>query len=302
MHPTPISTRGAGVRLAALDYRTPSGTTDGPTVVVLHGIRDNAWSFHPVAKALSARFPTISLDLRGHGDSEAPGAYSFALMVADLSAAQEDLGLTQVILVAHSLGAQISAHYAALFPERMAGLVIAEGLGPLRPASDAATQQASDRSRTESLITLPQSQRRLPDLADAVARLRRNHPRLSLERAAYLATTGTRPHQNGGLEWKWDPRIQSIWLTGSSELLALRWTQIRCPTLVVTAELGGEYWHRRGHYPIQQADTDNAEIQRRIATFCDAQHSEVRGVGHMIHYEEPVAFANALVPFLARFY
>ena len=296
--PQPLRVPGAGVTLSVLDYRTLCQRTDTPTLLLVHGIRDNAWSLHPVAEKLCQDYPTLALDLRGHGDSESPGAYSFALNVADFLAVSDYLEIAELVFIGHSLGGQLGAHYAALFPERVRALVIAEGLGPLNPPLERESQRRSDRKHTAALNTLLHQQSRLSDLEEAVRRLCRHHPKLSAERARFLALTGTRARPDGGLEWKWDPRIQSIWLTISQETTELRWTQIQPPVLVVTGERGGEYWQQQGHYQTQPKTTDQAEIYRRVHLLPNVKHITLPEVGHMLHYEAPERFAEALHAFL----
>jgi predicted alpha/beta hydrolase len=49
----------------------------------------------------------LSLDLRGHGASDHPGAYTFPLYAADLHCVLDRLGIARATLVGHSLGGQI---------------------------------------------------------------------------------------------------------------------------------------------------------------------------------------------------
>ncbi|MEM7254840.1 MAG: alpha/beta hydrolase, partial [Pseudomonadota bacterium] len=272
----------------------------GPTIVLLHGIRDCAWGFHNVATRIAQRYPTIALDLRGHGDSEAPGAYSFALCAADLLAVQTNLALSTCVYVGHSLGGQVAAHYAALFPESVSKLVIVEGLGPLRAPNDAETQRIHDRGRIDALMALAAERRRLDDIHEATSRLRRNHPRLPARFARFLAEKSTRALPDGGLEWKWDPLIQSIWMTTTRELTELRWQQIRANTLIVTAAFGGDYWQRRGHYAELEAAAQEHEINRRIGLFQTSQRRHIENAGHMTHYDAPEALAEQIHTFIGE--
>ena len=75
--------------LGLLDYGDPGGA---PPLLLLHGIRDLAWSMDPIAQALRDRYRVLSLDLRGHGASEHPGAYTFPLYAADLHCVLDRLG------------------------------------------------------------------------------------------------------------------------------------------------------------------------------------------------------------------
>ena len=145
MLPAELRIEGAGgTQLGMLDYGDPG---DAPPLLLLHGIRDLAWSMDPIAQALRDRYRVLSLDLRGHGTSEHPGGYTFPLYAADLHCVLDRLGIERATLVGHSLGGQIVCAYAGLFPERVRALVTIEGLGPPRRAGRRRSRGAS-RART----------------------------------------------------------------------------------------------------------------------------------------------------------
>ena len=95
--------------LSALDYgdpktrdpttrnpaaRKPSGriTSSGhggesATMLLVHGMRDLAWSMDSIAQAFCDRYRVLSIDMRGHGDSGRPGYYALTHFVSDLHTA-----------------------------------------------------------------------------------------------------------------------------------------------------------------------------------------------------------------------
>src|SRR5690349_10240497 len=89
-----------GVRLAYRAY----GPVDGSPVVLLHALGDSGAGWEPVARGLADTHRVYALDLRGHGDSADPGAYSFELMRDDVRGFLDALGLDAVTLVGHSMG------------------------------------------------------------------------------------------------------------------------------------------------------------------------------------------------------
>lgn len=119
-----------GVRLW---YRV-AGRADGrmPPVVFLHG-GPGQGSVHFASLAGSAmerRMRMVYLDQRGSGLSERPAnrAYSMNLLVADIEGVREKLGVPRIVVVGHSFGAALALEYAAHYPRRTAGVVIAAGL------------------------------------------------------------------------------------------------------------------------------------------------------------------------------
>ncbi len=127
-----------GDRIHFLDWGGPSGGTDRPGVVAIHGLGQTAWIWAPVARRLGGpngarRF--ASMDLRGHGLSDAPtddGAYDLVVLAGDAVAVAEGSGVAatnddRVVLAGHGFGAIVAATAAVLLGERCAGLVLVDG-------------------------------------------------------------------------------------------------------------------------------------------------------------------------------
>lgn len=118
---------------------------EGRPLVLLHGFSQNRHVWRSIAEALSlCSLRPISIDLRGHGDSgwSCERHYQLDDYARDLPAALDALGLTRVILVAHSLGGHAATLFAALHPERVEALVLVD-TGPSLSIA-ALTQIASD--------------------------------------------------------------------------------------------------------------------------------------------------------------
>src|SRR5690606_38837188 len=115
-----------GVGLSVLEL----GPADGPPLVMLHGMRDVAWSLLPLAEPLSRRYRVVLPELRGHGASDRPGCYGIDHFLFDLHGVFARIVRAPAALFGHSLGGQIAARFAALFPHQVRAAVIVEGLGP----------------------------------------------------------------------------------------------------------------------------------------------------------------------------
>jgi pimeloyl-ACP methyl ester carboxylesterase len=100
----------------------------GPTVVAAHGITANALSWAPVADALARRATLIAADLRGRARSaDLPGPYGLAQHADDLIAIADHLGLDQVAVAGHSMGAFVGAVAALRHPQRVSSLLLVDG-------------------------------------------------------------------------------------------------------------------------------------------------------------------------------
>ena len=298
-HPAPPQTLdvdGADARLRVYDYGSPRGAS--APIVLLHGIQDQALSLDPVARAFRSRHRVVSFDLRGHGDSSKPSAYTFSHYLGDLHGIITELQLERPILIGHSLGGQIVKHYAGVFSEVPSKVVSIEGLGPpFRPDAVPANRLKA-RSRSSVLNLLQPVDRGRPfGIDEAVELFQRFHPRLDPQRAKELVEIGVEPHGDGW-RWKWDPRVLTTWASTSTEISEQRWSWIECPVLLVTAELSAEFWSRRRGIRPEDAEIDPPELARRLALFRDVRQVEVKGAGHMVHYDQPDALNAAILDFV----
>jgi pimeloyl-ACP methyl ester carboxylesterase len=105
------------------------GGPDGgrPPVVLVHSFGGSTAQWAPELMHLRRDRRAVALDLRGHGQSAAPGDGNFGVeaLATDIGAVVDTLGLPSVVLVGHGLGAKAALEYAGAHPERVAGLVLA---------------------------------------------------------------------------------------------------------------------------------------------------------------------------------
>jgi pimeloyl-ACP methyl ester carboxylesterase len=156
-----------GVRLAFEDRGAGK-----PAFVFVHGWTCDRSFFAPQADHFARRHRVVSVDLRGHGESDKPpGPYPVATFAEDIAEIVEQAQLGKVVAVGHSLGGLIVLQMAASFPDRVAGIVMVDP-PPLVPPPErlaaleamAAALEAGDdgprRQFIESMF-LPTSDRRL---------------------------------------------------------------------------------------------------------------------------------------------
>jgi len=60
------------------------GALDAPPLVLLHALGEDRSGWATVAARFGEHFQVVAVDLRGHGDSDWPGTYSFELMADDV--------------------------------------------------------------------------------------------------------------------------------------------------------------------------------------------------------------------------
>lgn len=278
---------GHGLSLNALEFEGDSSRT----VVIVHGYLDQSISFAPLAKELNEEGArrVIALDMRGHGQSDwAPkgGYYYFADYIGDVSFALDAISPSQPItLIGHSMGGNISTMYAGTCPERIAALVLAEGVGIMeQPAAVVPLRfqrwlqhLRSPRMRNPKVID---------SLETAVEALTLNHGRVSkeiLQRVAHECTK-SHPVEKDKLTWVFDPLLQSVSPTrfdaGGFEELA---RNITAPTLLVGGGIDGMTFDG---------------IEDRLACYKHQSRVTLEGAGHMMHWTKPAEFAQCIKSFL----
>ena len=300
--PKPLRVRSHRIEVAALDYGNPAA----PSMLLVHGMRDLAWSLDSIAQAFRERFHVVALDLRGHGDSDHVGYYALPHFILDVRASVRGLQLERPVLVGHSFGAEVVAQYAGLFPEVPRATVLIEGLGP-PPWEGEGSREAGTfwaRSMVERLDAIDPEGRALASLDEAAERILASHPRLDPARARFLAEQGTRPHPRGGLRWKWDPFLVTTWGSFNFGQMEQMWSRVAAPTLALNGARSGEFWRRDLGKARRGGDLEGYlapdELQRRLDCFPDVECVEIPRAGHMVHFDEPDALNAAMDEFLRR--
>ena len=278
-------------------------TSTLPPLVLLHGWMDVGASYQFVVDAFSAAFAEgrhiIAPDWRGFGLSmpTAPtDHYSFPDYLADLDLLLDHYAPGQAVdLVGHSMGGNVAMMYAGVRPERVRRLVNLEGFG--LPASQPAQAPKRYAQWIDEIKQLHQGDKALKtyDSADGVARrLMKTNPRLSQDKAEWLAQHWARPNAQGQWEILGDPahKITSAQLYRVEEALAL-YSAISAPTLAVEANSDslGQWWS--GKYSL-------AEYHQRLQSVPDCRTAVVQDAGHMLHHDQPQAVAALIEGFLSE--
>ena len=108
-----------------------------PAFVFVHGWTCDRSFFKPQAEHFGKQHRVITVDLRGHGESDRPGdGYSVANYASDLAELIKQLNTGKVIAVGHSMGGQTVLQLAADRPELVAGIVMVDP-APLSPPPEA---------------------------------------------------------------------------------------------------------------------------------------------------------------------
>ncbi len=279
--PRELSWRVNGLRLAGLAWGDPGARP----LLALHGWLDNAASFSRLAPLLE-RHQVVAVDLTGHGRSDrrsADAGYQIWEDLPELTGVLDTLGWETFDLLGHSRGAAIASLLAAAFPERVARLVLLDGLTPEPVAEDLFPSQlrkyVEDRHYWQA-----RDNRVYASIEAAVAS--RAGEKLSTEAAEVLVRRNLQPCE-GGYTWTTDLRLRgasAVKLTAGQIRAVLG--GLSMPTLLLMAEDG------LGKRPALAAAARQSIANLQLET--------VAG-GHHCHMEAPVvAVASRINRFLQQ--
>jgi pimeloyl-ACP methyl ester carboxylesterase len=102
-------------------------TGSGFPVVMTHGLGDSADLWAGLAASLADSYRVIGWDMRGHFRSDAPddlAEYTQDIVVEDLRALCDHLGIVRAVFGGHSLGGYTALRFHEKYPERVAALVL----------------------------------------------------------------------------------------------------------------------------------------------------------------------------------
>ena len=110
-----------GVTIAYNDQGT------GLPIVFLHAFPLNRTMWATQEKALSSQFRIITIDLRGHGESDAPlWRYTLDQAADDVNALLDHLAIQQALFVGLSMGGYILLAFYRKYAVRVKGLILAD--------------------------------------------------------------------------------------------------------------------------------------------------------------------------------
>ena len=258
-----------------------------PPIVLLHGFMDCGATYQFVVDELATGRTLLAPDWRGFGRSAwAAEGYWFPQYFADLDALLDACGLDAVDLVGHSMGGNIALAYAGVRPERVRRVVTLEGFGmpDLSPGiAPARYREWLDQVRRPEPSTVFPSQSVLADV------LRKRNPRLTPERAAFVAQAWAETLDDGRARLRFDPahkRVNPV-LYRRAEAEAC-WRSITAPVAYVAGT--------ESEFMARLKGAGDPERMRELIPHLEAH--VVEGAGHMLHHDQPARVAALIHRFL----
>lgn len=264
-----------GLQLHYLEWGEPHL----PTIMMLHGIQQQAHSWDFISLPLSVNYRVIAVDQRGHGDSDwAPdGDYSTDAYVQDIEGLVAALGLQDFHLMGHSMGGRNSLAWASGRPGALRSLTIVD-TGP-------ETQRRGSR-RIQQFRELPDELDTLDEFAQRVM----EYTGRSREQTLGALKYSIRQRDDGKWTWKYDKAMRVRGFRAPAwtpERLWDGWRKIDCPALVVRGDRSDIF-----------AD---ATMRQMAATHPDCATATIANAGHLVQGDNPPDFLAAVQGLLGRF-
>lgn len=255
------------------------GEANAPTVLLLHGGGQTRQSWQHTAEHLAKQgYRAISIDLRGHGESEwaSDGDYLFESMLDDIEACCEQIS-GPAVLVGASIGGALSLLLAARRPELCRALVLVD-VSPTIEIAGAQGIVDFMRAHPEGFASLD----------DAEISIAKHNPSRQRQASQSGLSRVLRQRPDGRWIWHWDPNfIAGDWqdkVLELSNLMQAAAPKIKQPCLLIRGQ-------QSTIVSIESVD----ELKRDIPHL---NFVDIAGAGHMVAGDRNDMASRALIDFL----
>jgi pimeloyl-ACP methyl ester carboxylesterase len=98
---------------------------EGENLLLIHGLGSSTRDWEFQVPVFSQKYQVITIDLRGHGNSNKPkGPYSMQMFAADIAELLKKLGIKSTHVLGISLGGGIAFQFAVDYPSLVKSLII----------------------------------------------------------------------------------------------------------------------------------------------------------------------------------
>lgn len=247
----------------------------GPWVVWVHGFLGSSLDFLPFARRLAPRYRSLLVDLPAHGDSAGVEPESVAASARLVAEAMDANGIDRAVLAGYSLGGRVALDLAARRAGRTAGLILESASPGIVGEEARARRVRMDERRAQWLVEENREEFLSNWYRQSVFRSLAARPS-DLE--ILIATRRIA-----------DPKAMGYALVrfspGRQEPKWSVFTRLDCPILCVAGRLDGRYL----------ATSRRITCVSRRATL-----APIRDSGHVVHFEAPEAYFEAVNRFLKQ--
>ena len=286
-----MENQGQPLKMAYMDVKPQS--PNGKTVLLLHGKYFNGRYWQgTIQKLTQAGYRVIVPDQIGFGRSSQPDhfQYSFQQLALNTRDLLDHLQIKNVYVVGHSMGGMLAARFALMFPQRTKALILENPIG-LEDWRRYIPYHSVDQLYADELKQTPETVKKYEQAAYY-------HGAWKPEYDQWINTDLLQ--RSDFKQIAWNSALQSDMVF--TQPVLYEFPDLKMPVLLIIGNLDrtviGKNWAPPsalkvlGNYP-QLGKVTAAAIPHAKLILID-------GVGHIPHVENPAAFYNALLPFLAN--
>ena len=245
--------------------------TGGENMIILHGLFGSPDNWLTQAKMFAKHFHVYLPDLRNHGQSPHSEEFSYTLLADDMEAFIRRKGISQPVVIGHSMGGKTAMTVATRYPDSVHRLIVVD-------IAPKAYPEQHDRI-LEGLLALPVGQ--LGSRNEAEEKLAEYVPEGPVRQ---FLLKNLKREKNGGFGWKMNLEglAANISAIGDAVEKGIRFEK---PTLFIRG--------RKSNY-IKDSDMDSIRKVFPNATLVTMD------TGHWVQAEKPGELVEVVLDFLGR--
>lgn len=241
---------------------------EGTPLIIMHGVFGMGDNWQTLGRKWSNDYEVHLLDMRNHGRSPHSDVFSYEAMSDDLLEYMADHSIEKADIIGHSMGGKVAMHFAALNPDKVLKLVVAD-IGPK-------SYKPHHQQILEALKSLD-----LPNISS----------RGEAEEQFGIHDPGTKQfllkslywEEKGKLAWRFNVPVIAREIEKVGESLPANAVYYGDVLFI----RGGKSWY------IKDEDWDDI-----LGHFPDATLETIDGAGHWLHAEKPKEFYEIVSEFL----
>ena len=246
--------------------------TEGMPLIVLHGLFGMSDNWGTFGRSFGETMPVHAVDLRNHGHSFHSDEMSLDVMVQDLDNYLTHHGISQAIIVGHSLGGKVAMQFALNHPQKVAKLVVVD------IAPKAYPPHHHDILAALSAVDME----KMANRADVQQELQKHIHDMGV--LQFLLKNVYRISGTNTLDWRFNLNI-----------LSNKYEEFITPGIQQTGSYVGPTLFLAGEQSNYILPSDEASIKK---LFPNAQIQQVSKAGHWVQAENPKEFNERVMAFL----
>ncbi len=257
----------------------------GDPIVILHGLYGSSDNWYSIGRVLAQQYQVYLLDQRNHGNSPHHPEHNYPVMREDLEEFFNTQGLSQAIILGHSMGGKTAIAFGLEYPEKVIKMIVVD-ISPFAYDEYHSQEAISHRRIMSSLMKIHPETLSARKEADEILR-----KSIAPQSIRQFLLKNLKHDSHGSFRWALNIAALTGNITGIFAGVVLKDTPyshdiLKFPLLFIKGEYSG-YIKNRDEELIRYSFPWS-----RIVT--------IKGSGHWLHAEQPEAFLRVVLDFLVE--